>query len=439
MAKSVGNVTTLADALDRYGRDALIVYFLGGHYRQPLAYSDERMEEARPGAAAADRASPGCWARSGAPATGDAEEPEVAALREEFFAALRDDFNTARGPGRPVQAGQRGQPPARRQGAAARARPPRFAEMLHVLGLEGMLDRTRARSTRRRCASLRRARGRAPGARLRPRRRGPRRAARARLGGARHARGAGAGPGAAVDPLRPQRRAGGAAGPAAGAAGVGGGRVASPRRRAAWCAGAGEGRAGAASSSALCGSPAHQGTRVRGGAVSVRRRRRRCWRPSDALVVALDQVQDPQNLGASAAAPRAPGATGVVIPERRAAEVTPAVCRASAGAVEHLPVARVRNLADYLARGQAGGGVGLRRRGRGGPALHGRGLERAGSCSCSARRAQGLRPRVRDSLRRAGRAARPGPHRLPERVRRGGGAAVRGCKRSRASVRCRGS
>ena len=42
-----------------------------------------------------------------------------------------------------------------------------------------------------------------------------------------------------------------------------------------------------------------------------------------------------------------------MIPERRAAEVTPAVCRASAGAVEHLPVARVRNLADFLARGQA--------------------------------------------------------------------------------------
>jgi 23S rRNA (guanosine2251-2'-O)-methyltransferase len=44
----------------------------------------------------------------------------------------------------------------------------------------------------------------------------------------------------------------------------------------------------------------------------------------------------------------AAGCTGVVVPERRSAEVTPAVCRASAGAVEHLPVARVRNLADWL-------------------------------------------------------------------------------------------
>jgi 23S rRNA (guanosine2251-2'-O)-methyltransferase len=44
-----------------------------------------------------------------------------------------------------------------------------------------------------------------------------------------------------------------------------------------------------------------------------------------------------------------------VIPERRAAEVTPAVCKASAGAVEHLPVARVRNMADFLAQAREAG------------------------------------------------------------------------------------
>jgi 23S rRNA (guanosine2251-2'-O)-methyltransferase len=44
----------------------------------------------------------------------------------------------------------------------------------------------------------------------------------------------------------------------------------------------------------------------------------------------------------------AAGCAGLVIPERRSAEVTPAVCKASAGAVEHLLVARVRNLADWL-------------------------------------------------------------------------------------------
>jgi 23S rRNA (guanosine2251-2'-O)-methyltransferase len=69
----------------------------------------------------------------------------------------------------------------------------------------------------------------------------------------------------------------------------------------------------------------------------------------DPLIVALDEVTDPQNLGAIARTAEAVGATGVVIPERRSAEVTAAVCKASAGAVEHLPVARVRNLADFLA------------------------------------------------------------------------------------------
>lgn len=73
------------------------------------------------------------------------------------------------------------------------------------------------------------------------------------------------------------------------------------------------------------------------------------------LVVALDQVQDPQNLGSICRTAECVGAAGVVIPERRAAEVTPAVCKASAGAVEHLPVARVRNLADFLADARAAG------------------------------------------------------------------------------------
>jgi 23S rRNA (guanosine2251-2'-O)-methyltransferase len=68
----------------------------------------------------------------------------------------------------------------------------------------------------------------------------------------------------------------------------------------------------------------------------------------DALVLALDQVQDPHNLGAICRSAEAAGASGVVIPERRAVGVTAAVCKASAGAVEHLPVARVRNLADWL-------------------------------------------------------------------------------------------
>jgi 23S rRNA (guanosine2251-2'-O)-methyltransferase len=73
------------------------------------------------------------------------------------------------------------------------------------------------------------------------------------------------------------------------------------------------------------------------------------------LLVALDQVQDPQNLGSIARSAECAGASGVVIPQRRAAEVTAAVCKASAGAVEHLPVARVRNMADFLADARRAG------------------------------------------------------------------------------------
>jgi 23S rRNA (guanosine2251-2'-O)-methyltransferase len=75
----------------------------------------------------------------------------------------------------------------------------------------------------------------------------------------------------------------------------------------------------------------------------------------DPLVVVLDELQDPQNLGAICRTAECVGADGVVIPERRSAEVTPAVCKASAGAVEHLAVARVRNVADFLAAAKEAG------------------------------------------------------------------------------------
>jgi 23S rRNA (guanosine2251-2'-O)-methyltransferase len=66
------------------------------------------------------------------------------------------------------------------------------------------------------------------------------------------------------------------------------------------------------------------------------------------LLVCLDQVTDPHNLGAVVRSAEGAGATAVVIPAHGAARVTPVVCRASAGAVEHLPVAVVPNLARYL-------------------------------------------------------------------------------------------
>jgi 23S rRNA (guanosine2251-2'-O)-methyltransferase len=67
-----------------------------------------------------------------------------------------------------------------------------------------------------------------------------------------------------------------------------------------------------------------------------------------ALVVALDQVQDPRNLGAVCRSAEAAGAAGVLIPRRRSASITAVAAKASAGAVEHLAVARVPNLADWL-------------------------------------------------------------------------------------------
>jgi 23S rRNA (guanosine2251-2'-O)-methyltransferase len=66
------------------------------------------------------------------------------------------------------------------------------------------------------------------------------------------------------------------------------------------------------------------------------------------LLACLDQVSDPRNLGAVCRSAEGAGATGVVLPAHGSARVTPAVCRASAGAVEHLPVAVVTNLARFL-------------------------------------------------------------------------------------------
>jgi 23S rRNA (guanosine2251-2'-O)-methyltransferase len=99
---------------------------------------------------------------------------------------------------------------------------------------------------------------------------------------------------------------------------------------------------------ALCGSEDHQGVCAEADPYPYADPDSLLDR-DDALVLCLDQVQDPHNLGAACRVAEAAGAAGVVIPERRSAEVTPAVCRASAGAVEHMPVARVRNLADWLA------------------------------------------------------------------------------------------
>jgi 23S rRNA (guanosine2251-2'-O)-methyltransferase len=104
----------------------------------------------------------------------------------------------------------------------------------------------------------------------------------------------------------------------------------------------------------LCGSDAHQGVCaevsefVYADAASL-------LAAPEPLIVVLDEVTDPQNLGAVCRSAECSGATGVVIPERRSAEVTPTVCKVSAGAVEWLSIARVRNVSDFLGEAKQAG------------------------------------------------------------------------------------
>jgi cysteinyl-tRNA synthetase len=87
MAKSVGNIAPLHEVIERYGRDAVVMYLAGGHYRQPLAFSPSELNDAERrvrrigdalGRLQEDRPSP----------------PDMAHHREAFFAALAEDFNT---------------------------------------------------------------------------------------------------------------------------------------------------------------------------------------------------------------------------------------------------------------------------------------------------------------------------------------------------------
>lgn len=86
MAKSVGNIFVLHEALDTYGRDALIMYFCGGHYRQPIEFDAGRLQEA---AARVARIREAARRLPGGPSPAYST-----ALRERFFSSLADDFNT---------------------------------------------------------------------------------------------------------------------------------------------------------------------------------------------------------------------------------------------------------------------------------------------------------------------------------------------------------
>jgi cysteinyl-tRNA synthetase len=86
MAKSEGNIFLLHEAISAYGRDALIAYFCGGHYRQPIDFDHERLAVAQ---AAVRRIREATRYLAFGPSP-----PWSGPLRERFFGALADDFNT---------------------------------------------------------------------------------------------------------------------------------------------------------------------------------------------------------------------------------------------------------------------------------------------------------------------------------------------------------
>jgi 23S rRNA (guanosine2251-2'-O)-methyltransferase len=104
----------------------------------------------------------------------------------------------------------------------------------------------------------------------------------------------------------------------------------------------------------LAGSPDHQGVVAEVAPYSYAHPDELLGR-ENALLVALDEVTDPHNLGAVARVAEGAGADGLLTTRRRSAAVTAAVARASAGAIEHLPVAQVENLADTLIRARRPG------------------------------------------------------------------------------------
>jgi cysteinyl-tRNA synthetase len=125
MAKSVGNVRPLGEELERWGRDALLMYFSRGHYRQPIAYSDAELEQAQ---ASVHRV------REAARRLREGPSPDdMAPLRDQFFDALAEDFNTAAA----LDALFRWVREANKREDVGDAH---LREMLGVLGLENLVD-----------------------------------------------------------------------------------------------------------------------------------------------------------------------------------------------------------------------------------------------------------------------------------------------------------
>ena len=380
MAKSVGNIRLLHQAIEEYGSLALIMYFGQGHYRQPIAFSPEALEDA---GRAVDR-----LRELGRRLDPDGPEPaELDGLRR---ALLRSAGGRLRHPGRASRAlrlGARGQPPPRRRRgdgprAAARRCCTRWGSRRCWRRREAAAPTPRPRTCSTAREAARAARDFELADRLRDELAERGYEVRDTAEGARLVRQR-----VIVYGRNPVREA--LRGRAPDAQGVG--HAEQPLRSEPWLRG---------------GERERGGRRGAGGAVRVAPSTRASAPRSiptptptpeslldaeDALVVCLDEVQDPHNLGAVCRVAEAAGASGrrdPAAPVGRGEPRPPA--RRRPGRSSTCAVARVRNLADWLADGQAARSLGLRRAGRARARCPTTSpTTRAGSCWCWDRRAAG--------------------------------------------------
>ena len=275
MSKSVGNIRGLAEVLDDVGRETLLMFFAEGHYRQPLAFSPEKLADAA-------RRVEGIRNAGRRLVPGDSPAA-LARHRDAFFDALADDYNTPRALAALAEWIREA------NGADAPVGDGHLREMLAMLGLEDVLAAeagapAEVAALAEQRAAARAARDFAEADRLRDELRA--RGWEVRDGPA----GAELVPIAARDRLRPQRGARGDPRAAARAD-----RLGDEGRRA--------GVPGRDAGRRARDRPARGDRRAPGGRAptsrtSLRRRGRRCSRAPDPVLVALDEVTDPQNLGA---------------------------------------------------------------------------------------------------------------------------------------------
>ena len=375
MAKSVGNIRLLHGALEQFGRDAFVMWMVGAHYRKPVAYTEEALEDA--GRAVDARAR-----RCAAPGP---EAPTLAGARRPRRALLRRPRRRLQHRRRPAPSCSTGW----RRPTAGWTRASGWGPAASA--------RCSTRSASRRCWRRTPTRRRRSCERLAAERDEARAARDFERADQIRDQLAEAGAGRSATPrtvpgscggrdrLRPQPGARGAARPAA--------RAARVRDRAGRAGGVARGtsrrvdRRAAGDRGAL--RLARPSGHLRGGrALSVRGRGLAARAPRTRWCCALDEVQDPHNLGAVCRVAEAAGCAGVVLPERRSAEVTPAVCKRVRGR-RRAPARRARAQPRRLARDRprSGRGLGVRRGGRGRACLRPAGLQRAGGAG--ARHARG--------------------------------------------------